>query len=379
MRVSPGLRVLVVGGVAAAALAVASPAFTGGSPGAVYVQTNTAPVNYVQAFTRGSDGALVTAGRYATGGSGNPAANPPLGIPFLDSAGSVTLSGSGKLLFVVNAGDNTVSSFRVGPSGLQLADTEPTLGSRPISSATSGDLLYVLNSNVGSASIVGFKVSPNGALTLIPGSSRPTSDPANDLPAQIKFDAFGNFLAVSDRGTDTIDTFTIGKGGAAGPAVPHVSNAETPYGIDFTSRDLMVVANENFSNVFASTVSSYDANHHGDITSIGVQSADSGAACWVVITKNGKFAYVTSPFTGQVVGFSIAGDGTLSSVVHLDNPGTAVLDLSLSQDGRFLYVLSSNGFASDQVLAYRVNKHNTLTKIGETAPIEGSAAGLAAW
>ena len=98
----------------------------------------------------------------------------------------------------------------------------------------------------------------------------------------------------------------------------------------------------------------------------------------MVITKNGKFAYVTSPFTGQVVGFSIAGDGTLSSVVHLDNPGTAVLDESMSQDGRFLYVLSSNGFASDQVLEYRVNLDNTLTKIGETASIEGSAAGLAA-
>ena len=170
MRVSSSLRLLVVGGVAAVALVSASPAFTGsGSPGAVYVQTNTAPVNYVQVFTRGSDGALATAGRYATGGSGNPASNPPLGIPFLDSAGSVTLGDGGRLVFAVNAGDNTVSSFRVGPGGLQLADTEATHGVRPISATTSGDLLYVLNSTETSASIAGFKVSPNGDLTLIPG------------------------------------------------------------------------------------------------------------------------------------------------------------------------------------------------------------------
>lgn len=369
------------------ALVSASPAFTGGggSPGAVYVQTNTSPVNYVQVFTRGSDGALTTAGRYATGGSGNPAANPPLGIPFLDSAGSVTLSDGhgrshrrGRLLFAVNAGDNTVSSFSVGKDGLQLVDTEPTHGSRPISVTTSDDLVYVLNSTASSASIAGFKVSPRGDLTLIPGSVRPTHDPTHDLPAQIEFDAHGNFLAVSDRGTDTIDTFAIGKDGAAGPAGPQASNAQTPYGIAFTSRDLMVVANENFSDVFASTVSSYDARG-GSIASVSVQSADSGAACWVAITKNGKFAYVTSPFSGQIVGFSIGAGGTLSPVVHLDTPGTAVLDESLSEDGRFLYVLSSNGFASDQVLTYRVNTDNTLTKIGATALIEGSAAGLAAW
>ena len=85
------------------------------------------------------------------------------------------------------------------------------------------------------------------------------------------------------------------------------------------------------------------------------------------------------PFTGQIVGFTIGHDGALSPVIHLDTPGTAVLDEGLSQDGRFLYVLSSNGFASDQVLTYRVNTDQSLTKIGATPLIEGSAAGLAAW
>lgn len=379
MRVSASLRLLVVGGFTAIALVSASPATTGsGSPGAVYVQTNTAPVNYVQVFTRGPDGALTTAGRYATGGAGNPANNEPLGIPFLDSAGSVTLGDGGRLLFAVNAGDNTVSSFRVQGGGLQLVDTEPTLGVRPISVTASRDLLYVLNSTASSASIAGFRVSPNGDLTLIPGSVRPTHDPTHDLPAQVAFDAHGAFLAVSDRGTDTIDTFVIGKDGAAGPAVPQASNAQTPYGIGFTSRNLMIVANENFSDVFASTVSSYNARG-GSLAPVSVESADSGAACWVAITKDGKFAFITSPFTGQIVGYSIGHDGTLSTVVHLDDPGTAVLDESLSQDGRFLYVLSSNGFVSDQVLTYRVNTDNTLTRIGATDLIEGSAAGLAAW
>src|SRR5579864_9388904 len=141
--------------------------------GTVYVQTNTAPVNYVLAFDRSHDGTLGAPVRYATHGVGKPAANPPLGIPFLDSAGSVTLSDNGKWLFVVNAGDNTVSSFRVGPHGLEFADIAPTAGSRPISSTSHDHLLYVLNSDSSDASITGYSVDEDGGLTQI--SHQPTS------------------------------------------------------------------------------------------------------------------------------------------------------------------------------------------------------------
>ena len=42
----------------------------------------------------------------------------------VNGSGSVNLTPDGRLLFVVNAGDNTVSSFRVTASGLKLADRE---------------------------------------------------------------------------------------------------------------------------------------------------------------------------------------------------------------------------------------------------------------
>ena len=46
---------------------------------------------------------------------------------------------------MVNAGDNTVSSFRVTASGLKLADRVSSGGVLPISLTSSGHLLYVLN------------------------------------------------------------------------------------------------------------------------------------------------------------------------------------------------------------------------------------------
>src|SRR5205085_12071906 len=182
-RRSRSLLVLSLGLVAV--LAAPAGAHAGSlTPGAVFTQTNTVP-NFVSVFQRAHDGTLAAAGQVATGGDGRPAGNPPLGFPTLDSGRNVELSsdGDGKhCLFVTNAGSNTVSSFDVGPNGLTLADQEPTNGSRPISltSTQRGPMslvLYVLNSDVGGASIQGYYVSGRCALTPIPGSFHATSSP----------------------------------------------------------------------------------------------------------------------------------------------------------------------------------------------------------
>jgi 6-phosphogluconolactonase len=364
----------------------AVPADTDGR-GAVYVQTNTAPVNYVQVFDRNKDGTLTTAGRYPTGGVGRPGGNPPMGIPFLDTAGSVTLSDNGKSLFVVNAGNNTVSSFRVDPKGLTLADVESTNGLRPISSTSHHHLLYVLNSETAAASIFGYQVEGNGELTPIPGSLRPTFQSAGGLPAQVQFDSKGRFLAVTERlaagGAGLIDTFPIDNNGVAGPAVAHPSSDRTPFGVAFTHDDLMIVSNEHAPDIALSSVSSYDTSKDGDtVTPIDTELTHSGAACWNVITSDDEYVFVTSPFTFDVNAFRIEKGGELTPVNGTSQVAHAqalTLDEALSHDSKYLYVLVSNFFGSDVVNEYAVNKDGTITLIGMSTPFEGTAAGAAAW
>jgi 6-phosphogluconolactonase len=352
---------------------------------AVYVQSNTAPFNSVLVFDRNHDGTLTPAGSVLTGGAGKPADNPPFGIPFLDSAGSVVLSNNGKLLFVVNAGDNTVSSLRVTAHGLQPADVELTFGSRPVSATTHGHLLYVLNSDTGSASISGYRVGGHGELTPIPGSVQPTSDPANDLPGQVQFDATGRLLAVSDppAGSGVIDTFAIGPNGAAGAPVPHPSSDQTPYGIAFTHDNVMTVSNEHGSDPALSSTSSYDVSHQGDVTPIDTELAHAGGACWNQITKDDKYVLVTSPFTSNINSFRIERDGQLTPVngdsVVYTGDGGLLLDESLSNDSKYLYVLNSAGFTSSKLDEFRMNRDGTVTHIGLTDPFDGSASGTAAW
>src|SRR6185312_9570103 len=92
----------------------------GNSAHAFYTETNTG-ANALLVFRHKRDGTLFRPERVQTGGRGI-AATPPFGFPTVDGSGSVNLTADGRLLFVVNAGDNTVSSFRVTASGPKLAD-----------------------------------------------------------------------------------------------------------------------------------------------------------------------------------------------------------------------------------------------------------------
>jgi hypothetical protein len=153
--------------------------------GAAYTESNDPIANTVIAFNRLADGRLEQRQVVLTGGQGKrapqPGCEPPGGCPMLDSSGAVGVTENGRLVFAVNAGSNTVSSFRETPQGLQLVEQESTrgqssLGDFPISLTVHGNLLYVLNSS--SNTIVGFRFTPAGDMTPIVGSERPVSKPA---------------------------------------------------------------------------------------------------------------------------------------------------------------------------------------------------------
>jgi 6-phosphogluconolactonase len=384
MRASPMVprrrAVLAFAVMLAMALATAGQAMAGGGRGAVYVQTNTVP-NYVQVFERAADGTLTLGARYATGGDGQPV-NPPFGFPVLDSQGSVELTDNGRLLFAVNGGDNTVSSFRVRPDGLELADRERTLGLHPISATTyNGSLLYVLNEGFASAaSISGYTLSSKGEMTPIPGSVQPTSDPAG-VPGQVEFSARGDVLAVTERlapGTGLLTTYAVGVTGAAGPPMAHPSTGPIPFGMAFDQRDRLIVSNAGVPT----SASSYDVSRSGAVTPLDLEATNADSSCWVVITNNGKLTYLTSPLTLSVEGFHIETDGTLTPVTATSRVAQLTgltLDAALSHDSRYLYVLVNDFFAGSRIEAFAVGPGGTLTPLGSTASFEASASGLAAW
>ena len=384
-----------------AAAAAAGPAAAGAqtSPGAVFTETNNIP-NEILVFPRNADGTLGAPTAVQTGGVGRPDANPPTAFPALDSAGPVELTSDGdnrRCLFAVNAGDDSVSSFRVTRGGAVLADREPTNGSRPASLTSTqrgpnNRVLYVLNSDFGTASIQGYYVSSACMLTQIPGSFHPTTSP-DSIPAQISFNHHGSVLAVSERfafGLGDIDLFPVDNRGVAGPPAAKPSVGITPYGLAWTNRDQLTVSNETIPT-FASTVSSYQLTKDGNLAFIS-DAPSPGAACWNVITDNQKFLYVANAVGHSIEGFRVTPEGQLIPLSPAPEGNTTyfAIDEALSHDSAYLYALSTSltpspliGSApgASAIEEFKIDRETgLLTHLGTVVvPNGGSTSGLAGW
>src|ERR1700739_3755757 len=83
--------------------------------GAVFAMTNAASNNQINAYIRGEDGSLQFSAAFPTGGNGSGGTVDPL-----TSQGSLTLSADHNLLFAVNAGSGTLSTFAVRGAQLSL-------------------------------------------------------------------------------------------------------------------------------------------------------------------------------------------------------------------------------------------------------------------
>jgi 6-phosphogluconolactonase (cycloisomerase 2 family) len=335
-----------------------APATPSGGTGAIYTLTNALAGNEVLEFRRGVDGDLTPAGAVASGGSGTGAG--------LGSQGALALSGDRQWLFAVNAGSNSVSSFRVHADGLVLADTATSGGTTPVSLAIRGRLLYVLNQG-GTGNITGFWVDSHGKLTQIPDSTRPLSGPTAGA-AEVAFSPDGETLVVSEKGTQTLDTYQVqGHGLVAGPTV-HASKGVVPFGFTFTGRDELLVT-EAGSNA----VSSYDLDA-GDLAAVSPSVPSQGAApCWIAATPDGRFAYATNAHVGSIAGFRVGREGALTFAGLTNTASVPLLDIATTH--RFVYALAAG---TQQVIAYRIEQDGSLTSLGFAGNLPATAVGLVA-
>ncbi|HET7489678.1 MAG TPA: beta-propeller fold lactonase family protein [Acidimicrobiales bacterium] len=361
-------RALALAAVVAAPVAGAAlPAGAAGpSPGAVYLLSNQVAGNSVLAYSRAADGTLTPAGSVATGGTGTGGG--------LGSQGAVVLDEDGTHLYAVNAGSNTVTSFRVADGGLERLDVVPSGGTMPTSLTVHGGLLYVLDAG-GPGAISGFTVD-DGHLAPLAGSTRPLSGTAT-APAQVSFTPDGTRLLVTERATQRIDVYTVGAGGlATGPNVAP-SAGPTPFGFGFDNKGHAIVSEAFGGAADASAVSSYAVTGGGlETVSASVPTTET-AACWIAVTNNGKFAYAGNAGTNSVTGYRVAPDGSLA-VLDADgktaSAAAGVTDLALSRNSRFLYGRLSNR----TVGVWAVAADGSLADLGPVPGLPAGAAGIAA-
>ncbi len=382
-------------GVAGAGGAAASPASLGAGTadrviaapshrlavdeGAAFAMTNATKKNEIVRYKRTADGTLTRVGKISTRGLG-------IGVD-LDTQGPLRLSQDHKYLYAVNAGSDDVSVFRVNGTKLTFKQ-KIYAGDEPTSLTINRNRLYVLDGSVASNSIRGFKRDCHGRLKALKGSIQPLSSPIA-VPGDIEFSPNGRLILVTEKTTANtlspriaLDAFKVDKNGVAGPAKRDRSYGVRPFSLAFNGNKQVLVAESFDASAGKSAVSSYGVKG----TRLAVKSGSVGNnqtdTCWIVVTKDGRYAYTANFGSGTISSYRIANDGkvTLKQGAAATLPtGSQPVDLAQTDDSGYLYLLLRG---AGSVAQFKIGATGVLLPIGTDKgglPVADGASGLAVY
>lgn len=333
----------------------------------VYTLSNQVSGNTVMEYNRAANGTLMFNASYSTGGTGTGGG--------LGNQGAVIISDDDDVLLAVNPGSNSISSFKITNSGLQLKSTINSGGMRPVSITQNDDIVFVLNAG-GSGNISGFSLD-DGKLKAIAGSTRPLSSGASGA-AQVSLVNDGRVVVVTEKATNKIISYTVNASGIPGAMHAITSSNPTPFGFDAGKKGNIFVSEAVGGAPGASTLSSYDVNNDGSISlTSGPVGAGQSAACWVVITKSGKYAYATNTASNNLSSFNVnknSGNISLHTAIAATT-GAGPIDAALSNNSKYLYVLNGG---SHSISVYGGAQNGNLSPLQTLPGLPAGATGLAA-
>ena len=342
-----------------------------GGPGRVYTSTNNAAGNELLVFGNDGSGTQVLLARVQTLGQGTSSG--------LGSQGAVTLSGDGRHLFVVNAGNHTLSSFAGRGGTPTLVSVVASGGLRPISVSEHEGLVYVVNAD-GDGNVAGFR-NQRGMLLPLAGSVRPLSAAGGTAPAQVGIGTEGDVLVVTEKNTNRITSYALAADGSAGPPLATASSGPTPFGFTFDRRNRLLVSEAFGGAADASALSSYRFDAAAPALPVVVsRSVPTGqtAACWVVATPNGRFVYTANAGSGSVSQFTMARDGSatlVAGVAASTGANSGPVDMAISGNGRMLHVLAGRVAT---IFSFDIDDDGSLAAAGAVAGLPAGCVGLAA-
>jgi 6-phosphogluconolactonase (cycloisomerase 2 family) len=341
----------------------AAPPAAADAGGAVFVQTDDLEHNSVVAFERDATGALTRVGEFRTGGRGGVERGVPLDS--LASQDSLTYDSAHRLLFAVNAGSNTVTSFAVSGARLRRLQTVSSGGEFPVSVAARAGLLYVLNAG-GTGNVTGYRINPAGHLVSLPGASRSlglANLPRPDFitaPADIAITPDVAHVVVTTKANNTIDVFNLNDGRLSAP-VKNTAADIVPFAVAFGSSQRLVVANAGNSSV-----STYRINADGTLQTL-TRAVEDGQAALCCLVGTGNTFYGANAGSSTISAFAVDADGTATLtgtsdgiVAHTGGGSGGTIDLAITHDGRLLY--AENAFTGT-VEGYAIQPDHTLTLV----------------
>ena len=344
--------------------------FPGVARHAVFAQTNDPTHNRVLVYVRRSDGSLVAAGSYATGGTGGKADGAV--VDPIASQGSVAYDEATHELVVTNAGSDSVSVFRVDGASLELRQVLPSGGAFPVSATIHDGLVYVLNAG-GDGSVTGYREGSGGlhaigTTSLGLGNTNPPFFTAG--PGQVGFTPDGRELLVTTKSHGTVVGFRVRFDGRLGAPIANPATGAVPFAFSFDAFGRLVVVEAG-----TNSVSTHIVRSNGSLTTLAGPVTDGQqAACW--ITTTGRYAYVANAGSSTISTYRLGFDGSATLLPGVTPTSGGAVDFVASPDGRFVY--SENG-ATGTIDEFRTGPNGSLTPVGQVTGLaahvfEGIAA-----
>jgi 6-phosphogluconolactonase (cycloisomerase 2 family) len=347
----------------------------------VYTESNdpSAGKNSVLALEYGPTGSTNPAHirEFRTKGTGAALIQPGMSVGTLGADQQVTLSPDAKWLFAVNQGSNTIAVFRVNKATGALTHVPGSPfnsgGNAPISIGYNGRYVVVANhgvkapfvpgpmANFGNPNFVSFRVSSQGRLTKI------SSTPAGPGPTQAAISPSGknvfstSFYAFLPPDNKTIQSLTLSATGAlaeapgsptglpasvtsgVGPIPPFL-----PPGIERLAFGIATHPTKKYMYIAGpinAKVAIYGYNDAGALTFAGAENnPGSFAACWVVVTSDGKYLYTANSASQDISVFTVSANGAdLTYVEKVKVPSTGTdLNLAIDPTNKYLYAIADH-------------------------------------
>jgi 6-phosphogluconolactonase (cycloisomerase 2 family) len=334
----------------------------------LYTETNET-ANALVHLVRNADGSITIKNRILTGGAGLNGTAVGTTAPAPDSLGSqhsVIVSADKTTLFAVNAGDASISVFSIDQTSgdLTLKKTSKTLGSTPTSLAFNAGILYVMFQS-GADQVGAYTLQSDGSLSQIGLYPLPAGAMG---PTQIVISPDNNYLVASaGPGSNNVAAYPMNKDGSLGAPVSNTTASAgitNPFAGAFVSATLYLE-----SDVTGAGLGSYSFSNAGALKQISSVTIGQPAPCWLVISPDGKFAYVGNG-AGTISSLSIGSDGKLalvnakaaSEAQAIAGVNAVSSDSFISPDGKFLY---SAYIGDDKVVSYSIAADGSLTKLNE--------------
>jgi 6-phosphogluconolactonase (cycloisomerase 2 family) len=234
-------------------------------------------------------------------------------------------------------------------------------------------VIYVLNA--GSDNITGFVHNHLGHLVPLSNSTRSLSSTGTD-PAQVSFARNGRALIVTEKATNTITTFAMDYNGRPGSIHTFSSAGAVPFGFGLGQGNSFVVSEPGGTGE-GSVVTSYRVSNSGIVSLVdGPLQLGTGGACWVVIDRNVRIAYITNTGSNSISSVSMT-SGMQLEISNFGNTTPAMagpLDAAFDRVSKYLYVLCGG---NDTMKTYRVNGLNgQLIQIDSDGGLPDRATGL---